>query len=298
MIKIEFDKEKLIKSPLNYVGGKYKLLPQILPLFPDNINRFVDLFCGGLDVAINVKANEIVCNDIITPIVNMYETFQTLNAEKTIAHIHNNILKFELSKHNKEGYLNLREQYNQSKNPLDLMTLVAYCYNNQIRFNSKWGFNRAFGENRSEFNETMKSNLIKMISKINEIKIEFTNINYSDINFIQLSENDFVYADPPYLITNADYSIQASWNEDKEKKLLNILDDLNKQNIRFALSNVLEHDGKVNEILLNWSNKYNVNYLNHTYFNANADKKKKNKNSSKEVLITNYKPLHIVSNVN
>lgn len=34
----------LVKSPLNYVGNKYKLLPQILPLLPTNINTFVDLF--------------------------------------------------------------------------------------------------------------------------------------------------------------------------------------------------------------------------------------------------------------
>ena len=40
-----FMKEKLIKSPMNYVGGKYKLLPQILPLFPENIDTFVDMFC-------------------------------------------------------------------------------------------------------------------------------------------------------------------------------------------------------------------------------------------------------------
>lgn len=37
----------LIKSPLNYVGGKYKLLPQILPLFPDRIRTFYDVFGGG-----------------------------------------------------------------------------------------------------------------------------------------------------------------------------------------------------------------------------------------------------------
>lgn len=37
-----------IKSPLNYTGGKFKLLPQILPLMPDDIENFVDLFCGGV----------------------------------------------------------------------------------------------------------------------------------------------------------------------------------------------------------------------------------------------------------
>jgi len=41
---------KIIKSPLNYIGGKYKILNQILPLFPENINCFVDLFAGGCNV--------------------------------------------------------------------------------------------------------------------------------------------------------------------------------------------------------------------------------------------------------
>lgn len=37
------------KNPFNYTGSKYKLLPQILPLFPSNIDTFVDLFGGGRD---------------------------------------------------------------------------------------------------------------------------------------------------------------------------------------------------------------------------------------------------------
>ena len=45
---------QLIQSPLNYTGGKYKLLPQILPLFPKEIDCFVDLFCGGCNVGINI----------------------------------------------------------------------------------------------------------------------------------------------------------------------------------------------------------------------------------------------------
>ena len=52
---MDFKKEELIKSPLNYTGGKYKLLPQILPYFPNDINTFIDLFAGGCNVGINVK---------------------------------------------------------------------------------------------------------------------------------------------------------------------------------------------------------------------------------------------------
>lgn len=38
-----------VKSPLNYTGGKYKLLPQLLELFPKQVNTFVDLFAGGVE---------------------------------------------------------------------------------------------------------------------------------------------------------------------------------------------------------------------------------------------------------
>ena len=51
-----------IKSPMNYTGGKYKLLPYILPSFPGELSRFVDLFAGGLNVGINVQADVIYAN--------------------------------------------------------------------------------------------------------------------------------------------------------------------------------------------------------------------------------------------
>ena len=43
----DYQQRELIQSPLNYTGGKFKLLPQILPHFPQDIDCFVDLFCGG-----------------------------------------------------------------------------------------------------------------------------------------------------------------------------------------------------------------------------------------------------------
>ena len=65
---------ELIKSPMNYVGGKYKLLPQILPLLPKQIDIFMDLFGGGLDVSLNVNANKVISNDIISPIIDFKTT--------------------------------------------------------------------------------------------------------------------------------------------------------------------------------------------------------------------------------
>ena len=40
---MEYNKKQCVKSPLNYTGGKSKLLPQILPLFPDKLLLFHQL---------------------------------------------------------------------------------------------------------------------------------------------------------------------------------------------------------------------------------------------------------------
>ena len=66
----------MVQSPLNYTGGKYRLLPQILPLFPERIDTFVDLFCGGCNVGINVKANRYVYNDISEALIGVFSVMR------------------------------------------------------------------------------------------------------------------------------------------------------------------------------------------------------------------------------
>ena len=104
----------MIKSPLNYIGGKYRLLPQILPLFPVHINTFVDLFSGGLDVALNVKANRTICNDINHYVVGLFEYFQQCTIDELLRNIHRKIQEYDLSKQNREAYNALREDYNST----------------------------------------------------------------------------------------------------------------------------------------------------------------------------------------
>lgn len=45
----------LVKSPVNYPGGKFRLLPQILPHLPETIGTFVDLFSGATDAPYNTR---------------------------------------------------------------------------------------------------------------------------------------------------------------------------------------------------------------------------------------------------
>jgi DNA adenine methylase len=289
--------KKHIKSPLNYIGGKYKLLNQILPLFPKDMNKFIDLFVGGCNVAININAKETLCNDNLTYLIQMFEVFKKNTIEKILEHIENRIKEFDLSQTNEEGYKKFREFYNESKIELDLFVLIAYSFNHQIRFNNSHKFNNPFGKNRSSFNTNMKNNLIHFINKLHKQNITFTNKSFEKFDFNTLSKNDFVYCDPPYLISTASYNDGKrgfkGWSEKEELELLNILDTLNKKDIKFALSNVIEHKGKENILLKEWinQNNYHVNYLDKNYANSNYQTKIRDKNASIEVLITNYTPM-------
>ena len=283
--------KKYIKSPLNYIGGKYKLLNQILPLFPKNINTFVDIFSGGANVGINVKAKKYIFNDMNTRINEMFRYFQTQPPVKLVQQIEEKIDEWGLSKTNEDAFLAFRKHYNTNPNPLDLYVLSSFSYNYQFRFNNSMEFNNPFGRNRSHFSENMRNNLLNFVTKLQTLDATFTDNYFNEFDFSNLTSNDFIYLDPPYLITTGSYNDGkrgfSDWNNTSEMKLLNFMDYLNQHGIRFALSNVTEHKGKTNQLLKDWaySRNLNVNYLDHNYNNSSHNSKSK---GSQEVLITNY----------
>ena len=282
-------RKKFLKSPLNYVGGKYKLLPQLLEYFPKEINTFVDMFSGGFNVGINVDSKKTICNDINSFIIDLYKELYKEPINNVLGHIQNRIDEYGLSKENEEGFKKFRIYYNKTKNPIDLYTLSCYSFNYQFRFNNDKEYNNPFGRNRSQFSENMRNNLILFTEKLKNMNIEFSSEQFDKLNLEGLTEKDFVYCDPPYLITTGSYNDGnrgfKDWKEEEELKLYGMLDNLNDKHIKFALSNVIEHKGKENKLLKEWSKKYKVIYLTSDYSNSSYNTKR---DKSIEVLIVNY----------
>jgi DNA adenine methylase Dam len=224
----------------------------------------------------------------------MLQAFRELGAEECLRRIDQYIADYQLSKENKEGYLELRKRYNNSfdtelgiSNPIMLYTLICYSFNNQIRFNGKSEYNMPFGKDRSSFNPALREKFTAFVNRLQEMDITFTSNDFRTLKVNNLGKNDFVYCDPPYLITVASYNENGGWGEQAEKDLLALLDNVDKAGVKFALSNVLESKGKSNDILKEWAKKYKVNYLDHTYSNCSYHKKDK-VSKDIEVLITNY----------
>lgn len=271
------------------MGGKFKLLPQIIELLPDNINTFVDLFGGGFNVGSNVNAQKIIYNDKCAPVKAILKCFYKNTTDYCLNTIDSYINEYELTKDNNEGYLIFRSDYNNSdnKSPLMLYTLICYAFNNQIRFNSKGDFNMPFGKNRSSFNPSLRQKFIDFCENLHNKNCIFTSLDFRDAMFFIQShygENDFIYCDPPYFNSTASYNEQQGWTEDDENSLLKILVECNNKSIKWALSNNL----KTNPKLKDWAGKngFIIHYLNGDYKNCNYHKKDRTKDI--EVLITNY----------
>ena len=282
---------EFIKSPLNYTGGKYKILEHIIPTFPLGIHNFVDLFAGGVNFGINVQADRIYVNDQITYLIDMFTYFRDSDLEELLKTIKARIAEYGLTDTNADGYLELRKEYNKSKKILDLFILTCFSFNHQIRFNSKHEFNTPFGKERSSYNASIERNLIHFVKALHEKNIVFSNVDFTAFDFTVLNPGDLVYCDPPYLITTGPYNDGKrgfkDWTEVEETQLLKLLDGLNEQGVHFALSNVFCHNGNTNELLIEWSKKYNVHYIDKSYANCSYNFKDRN-TKTVEVLVTNF----------
>ncbi len=305
------EEKEVIPSALNYTGGKYKLLSQILPLFPQDTDQVVDLFCGGCNVGINLNCNKVLFNDSNKHLMGMLDTFRRMSKDDIFKWIYSAIDKYGLSlvskngykfyncesskglgEYNKEGYNKLRDDFNKKKIQDDeyflmLYLLVVHSFNNQIRFNRKGEFNLPVG--KRDFNSKMQRKLEAFLDRVKNGDYIFTNDDFRNVSMEGYTDKSFFYVDPPYLITCATYNEQSGWTESDERDLFYYLEQLDERGIRFALSNVLESKGKKNVLLSDWikeHKKFRAISLNYDYTNSNYHTIKDG--VTKEVLIVNY----------
>ncbi len=289
----------MINSPLNYAGNKFKVLKQIIPLLNSDKKIICDIFCGSGLVSLNSKYNKIIMNDNFKEIIEIIEMFIDKDSDSIIKEVDNIIYKYGftdtfrrgknsylevkhegLSSFNKESFIKLRTDYINKKTPIVLFVLTIFSFNHYIRFNKNGIYNLPVG--KVDFSESLRKKTKEYSEALKSKNIILLNKDFRDKTLYK--KDALYYFDPPYLITSAPYNI--SWDINKEKELLEILDELNINGKKFALSNVLRSNARENGILIAWSKKYNVHKINRKYTNSNYQKK--NLSEAEEVLITNY----------
>lgn len=289
------------------MGDKYKLVNEIKTHLPANINRLIEPFVGGGSVFMNIDAADYLLNDIDANVISIHRMLCNYKGHEkdffdgffSVVERYNLSLSYKgntvpeelkkefpktyFAKYNKMAYNAMKKDYNESdrSDVVMLYALLIYGFNRMLRFNKKGDFNLPVGD--VDFNRNTYDALIDYFNMLGKKHLQWSCMDFRDfLNDIQYEDNDLVYLDPPYLITFSEYN--KLWNVDTEKVLLNLLDDFDGRNIRFAISNVTHYKGKINEMFLHWSEKYNIYPIKSNYISFNDNTIKK----FNEVLVTNF----------
>lgn len=297
-------------SPLNYIGGKARILDQMLPVFPEHISTFVDLFCGGCNVGINTHAENYIYNDSNRELIGLLKMFLRLNTNTILKRLDEIVEQYGFSKtkdhnfayyggnpmkgvsrFNKEPFLRLRQDYNNTprnnQHYIMLYALIVFGFNNQMRFNERGEYNLPVG--KRDFNDVIRRKLEVFVDKLKAQRPLIQNKDFRRFDIGQLDNQSLVYLDPPYLISTATYNEGGGWTEREEADLLRFMDALNTYGIKFVLSNMLEHKGRKNQLLIDWIAQRNLHIVdvNMDYSNSNYQVEGKD-SGTKEVLVKNY----------
>jgi DNA adenine methylase len=207
-----------MNSFIAWIGGKKLLRKHIIEKFPDDIDRYIEVFGGagwvmfGKDPGKHLE----VFNDIDSNLINLYRCIK----------YHCSELQKEL-----EWLIVSREQFFDYKGQLnsngltDIQRAARYFYI----------IKSSFGADRRTFG-TNKKNLVSTIDYLTEVNERLKNVVIENLDYERLIKvydrpNALFYLDPPYLGTEKFYD--SGFNIDDHIKLNSLLKQIKG---RFILS--------------------------------------------------------------
>lgn len=270
------------KPFLKWVGGKTRLMNKLSEFFPTSYKNYFEPFLGGGSVFFNFMPENATIADSNTTLIDTYITIRD-NLDELYE-----FLEVLETKNSEDEYYEYRKEFNKLRkegtSKIYISALMIYLnkagYGGVFRENQKGGFNVPYGKYKT-FNITNKQNLLNVKKSLEKVNIKCS--NYTD-TLKNAKKGDFIYLDPPYDKENKTSFTKYQkddFNQEEQKKLANLLTELDQKGVMFLLSNAntelindLYKDFTIVEVTVG----RNIN-------NKNKGVSKKNN----EVLIFNYK---------
>lgn len=194
-----------LRPPLKWAGGKRWLAPRLEPLWRAQASRrLVEPFCGGLAVALSLNPQHALLNDVNPHPVNFYR------------HLQEGLTIRVAMRNERELYYRHRSDFNRltttrrgafSRKAAELFYyLNRTAYNGLCRFNRKGEFNVPFGRHE-------RINYVRDFGAYRAV-LSHWHFSCRDFEKLELADDDFIYADPPYDVPFRQYSRYGfEWNE-------------------------------------------------------------------------------------
>lgn len=234
--------------PIKCQGIKTKLVPFILRSIqwePAPGARWIEPFVGSASVVLNLKPERALLADTNRHLIGFYQAVQSgaLNGEAAREHLFCEGKRLETT--GADYYYAVRERFNQYGALLDFLFLNRSCFNGVMRFNRKGEFNVPFGHKPHRFTKAYVTKIVNQINwaarQMRDADWEFRVASWSEV-FAEVTGDDFVYLDPPYIGRHADY--YNAWDDAEARRLAVAAQRLP---CGFALSMWLENRYRKNE---------------------------------------------------
>jgi DNA adenine methylase len=216
----------MFKPVIKWSGSKRTQAHEIIKYLPTNFDTYYEPFIGGGSMLYAINPDRGVCGDVCIPLINLWKSIQS--SPKELAEQY----RVRWERLQKEGYMvyyEVRDNFNKTHAPEDLLFLSRTCVNGLIRFNANGDFNNSLHHTRPGIEPSKLSDIIlDWSSKIQNA--EFIAQDYT-LTTANANKNDIVYLDPPYFHTKGRYFGTIDFN-----RFLEYLDDLNRRGVKYMLS--------------------------------------------------------------
>lgn len=230
-------------QPIPYQGSKRALAPVILEHAPKKVDVLYEPFAGSaaltLLAASRGMADHYVLGDSLKDIIAIWDA---IIHDPTHAADRYETLWHGQGSANHDYFNLVRSEYNRSRDPIQLLYLIARCVKNAVRYNKKGDFSQSVDKRRLGMSPAKMRANIHAASALLRGKVTLFAGDFKTC--IQAATSrDLVYMDPPYQGTT--YGRDKRYFEQLERDdLANALRGLNGRKVPFLLS----YDGMLGEV--------------------------------------------------
>lgn len=294
-----------IRPFVKWAGGKGSLIPQLNNFYPYElkngiIERYIEPFVGGgavlIDILQKYDIQEVYAFDINIDLINSYNVIKN-NVEELITNLKQIETEcLQLGQEERKSYFyNIRDEYNKyelEENEQNVQRAAQFiylnrtCFNGLYRVNKNGKFNVPVGSYK---NPTIcdEENLRQLSQLIQNVQFRYGDYSRS---MEYVTENTFVYFDPPYRPLNVTSGFTSytkeDFNDDNQRELATFYGELNERNAKLMLSNSNPKNiNKEDTFFDNIYQGFNINQIQASrMINANSNGRGK----ISEILVTNY----------
>lgn len=294
-----------IRPFVKWAGGKGSLIPQLNNFYPYElkngiIERYIEPFVGGgavlIDILQKYDVQEAYAFDINIDLINSYNVIKN-NVEDLITNLKQMETEYlQLEQEERKNYFyNKRDEYNNytlKENEQNIQRAAQFIYLNRTCFNGLYRVNKAGKFNvpmGSHKNPTIcdEENLRNLSKLIQNVQFQYGDYKRS---MEYVTENTFVYFDPPYRPLNVTSGFTSytkeDFNDENQKELAEFYRELNEQNAKLMLSNSNpKNTNKEDNFFDNIYQGFNIDEI---YASRTINANSKGRGKISEILVTNY----------